>query len=140
MQTKLVLVGQSRELVIKRGTAIVILVRAGIVHLVRMVIQAPRLRNVAVELHQEPVMRVVRQLINIVVAVLVIVRVVARHVTVSIQVVHVRRIIHGTEVLVYAIVVSNMRVAVLERQVPVRYVVESISYVYVRLIMYRFVT
>ena len=41
---------------------------------------------------------------------------------------------------VYAIVVSNMRVAVLERLVPVRYVVESISYVYVRLIMYRFVT
>ena len=41
---------------------------------------------------------------------------------------------------VYAIVVSNMRVAVLERPVPVPRVVESISYVYVRLIMYRFVT
>ena len=78
--------------------------------------------------------------INIPVVEPVIVEEVVRHVTVSIQVVHVRRIIHGTEVLVYAIVVSNMRVAVLERLVPVRYVVESISYVYVRLIMYRFVT
>ena len=78
--------------------------------------------------------------INIPVVEPVIVEEVVRHVTVSIQVVHVRRIIHGTEVLAYVIVVSNMRVAERERLVPVRYVVESISYVYVRLIMYRFVT
>ena len=126
--------------VIKKDIHILILVRMDIVQVVRMVIQVVLLRCAVVGRVPELVINVVHRRINIRVRVLVIVEEVVRHVTVSIQVVHVRRIIHGTEVPVYAIVVSNMRVAVLERQVPVRYVVESISYVYVRLIMYRFVT
>ena len=107
---------------------------------VRLAEAGIRLAPVNRHLHGVAEVAYVRVHINMHVVELVIVLAVERHVTVNIQAVTVQRIIHGTEVLVYAIVVSNMRVAVLERQVPVRYVVESISYVYVRLIMYRFVT
>ena len=107
--------------------------------LVLMVIRARRLRHAVAELHRGLVINVVRRIINIVVAERVTHPEAELLVTVNTQLVIVRRIIHGTEVPVYVIVVSNMRVAVLERPVRERPVVGSISYVYVQVIMFRFV-
>ena len=55
------------------------------------------------------------------------------------QLVIVRRIIFGTEVLVSVTVVFNMLVAVWARQVRELLVEESIRLVYVQVIMFRFV-
>ena len=111
MRLRLVLVEQLLERVIKKDIVIAILVQVGIVHLAQMVTREQHLRNAVAEQLQALAMRVVRRLINTVVAARVTHPEAVRHVVESIRVVIVAHSINGA--VVHAVIVgivTNMRV------------------------------
>ena len=109
--------------------------------LVRLVADCINLATVRVDMSgmEVVVLLLVAVVISIPVAERGTVEVPERRVIINTQLVIVRRIIYGTEVLAFVTVVSNMLVAVWARQVRELLVEESIRLVYVQVIMFRFV-